>query len=159
MRRLFRTAALLVGLSTGSLDLHAQTRLDFGVYSVRSKTLVEASWQPFVDYLNKNLDDVEVRLHALDDAELQHALAAGELELLLTNPAHFIELRTSNRLSGAIATMVADAGGQPSSEFGGVILVRARDERLQTLADLQGKRVGTTHANFLATYPAQAHQY
>jgi len=156
MLRLFRTAALLVGLSTGSLDLHAQTRLDFGVYSVRSKTLVEASWQPFVDYLNKNLDDVEIRLHALDDAKLQHALAAGELELLLTNPAHFIELRTSNRLSGAIATMVADAGGQPSSEFGGVILVRARDERLQTLADLQGKRVGTTHANFLATYPAQA---
>lgn len=83
MRRLFRTAALLVGLSTGSLDLHAQTRLDFGVYSVRSKTLVEASWQPFVDYLNKNLDDVEIRLHALDDAELQHALAAQHF--LMTN--------------------------------------------------------------------------
>ncbi len=70
------------------------------MYSVRPKALVEASWKPFVDYLNASLDDVEVRLHALDDAELQHALAAGELELLLTNPAHFIELRTSNPALG-----------------------------------------------------------
>ena len=28
-------------------------------------------------------------------------------------------------------------------------------QTLSTLADLRGKRVGTTHANFLATYPAQ----
>ena len=156
MRRLLRTVVLLVCLSLGSTALHARTDLDFGVYSARPKALVEASWQPFVDYLNQHLDGVEVRLHALDDAGLQRALAAGEIDLLLTNPVHFIELRASNPLSGAIATVVADAGGQALSEFGGVILVRAGDASLKTLADLRGRRVGTTHANFLATYPAQA---
>ena len=156
MRRLLRTVVLLVCLSLGSAALHARTDLDFGVYSARPKALVEASWQPFVDYLNQHLDGVEVRLHALDDAGLQRALAAGEIDLLLTNPVHFIELRASNPLSGAIATVVADAGGQALSEFGGVILVRAGDASLKTLADLRGRRVGTTHANFLATYPAQA---
>ncbi len=156
MRRILRTALLCVGLGIGSLDLQAQPGLDFGVYSSRPKALVEASWQPFVDYLNTRLDGVEVRLHALDDAGLQRALAAGELELLLTNPAHFITLRSANPLSGAIATVVSDAGGQALNEFGGVILVRSGDKRLSALADLQGKRVGTTHANFLATYPAQA---
>ena len=156
IRRLLRTVVLLVCLSLGSTALHARTELDFGVYSARPKALVEASWQPFVDYLNQHLDGVEVRLHALDDAGLQRALAAGEIDLLLTNPVHFIELRASNPLSGAIATVVADAGGQALSEFGGVILVRAGDASLKTLADLRGRRVGTTHANFLATYPAQA---
>ena len=38
--------------------------------------------------------------------------------------------------AGAIATVVADAGGQALSEFGGVILVRAGDASLKTLADL-----------------------
>ena len=156
IRRLLRTVVLLVCLSLGSTALHARTELDFGVYSARPKALVEASWQPFVDYLNQHLYGVEVRLHALDDAGLQRALAAGEIDLLLTNPVHFIELRASNPLSGAIATVVADAGGQALSEFGGVILVRAGDASLKTLADLRGRRVGTTHANFLATYPAQA---
>ena len=131
IRRLLRTVVLLVCLSLGSTALHARTELDFGVYSARPKALVEASWQPFVDYLNQHLDGVEVRLHALDDAGLQRALAAGEIDLLLTNPVHFIELRASNPLSGAIATVVADAGGQALNEFGGVILVRADDTRLR----------------------------
>ena len=138
MRRILRTALLCVGLGIGSLDLQAQPGLDFGVYSSRPKALVEASWQPFVDYLNTRLDGVEVRLHALDDAGLQRALAAGELELLLTNPAQFITLRSANPLSGAIATVVSDAGGQALNEFGGVILVRSGDKRLSALADLQG---------------------
>ena len=102
MRRLLRTVVLLIGLSLGSAALHARAELDFGVYSARPKALVAASWQPFVDYLNTRLVGVEVRLHALDDAGLQRALAAGELDLLLTNPVHFIELRASNPLSGPL---------------------------------------------------------
>jgi len=97
MRRLLRTAVLLIGLSLGSAALHASTELVFGVYSARPKALVEASWKPFVDYLNARLGSVEVRLHALDDAGLQRALAAGALDLLLTNPVRRLPLHPDPR--------------------------------------------------------------
>ena len=154
-RAALRLAMLLVA-ALACTPLRAHTQLSFGVHSARPTAMVEAAWQPFVDYLNAGLDGVRVELRALDDAEVDSALAHGKLDLLLTNPAHFILLRASNPLSGAIATLVGEENGQALAEFGGVILVRAADPRIATLADLAGKRVGTTHANFLGTYPAQA---
>jgi diguanylate cyclase (GGDEF)-like protein/PAS domain S-box-containing protein len=156
LKRAVLRGALLLLAALACPPLLAETRLSFGVHSSRPKAVVEAAWQPFIDYLNASLDGVHVELRALDDGEASSALAQGKLDLLLTNPAHFIALRASNPLSGAIATLVGEHEGQPLTEFGGVILVRAADRRFATLADLAGKRIGTTQANFLGTYPAQA---
>src|SRR5690606_23348257 len=112
-------------------------------------------WQPFADYLGAGLGRV-VRLRVLDATAMHAAIARNELDLVLTNPTHLVELRTLSPLSGAIATQLDLQAGRAVSQFGGVILVRRDTAGLRELADLRGKRVATTHANFLGTFPAQA---
>lgn len=154
MIQLVRVLLAVIGL-IGSLYGHAGPALTLGVFAVRPVPQVQAMWQPFADYLGAGLGQ-EVRLRALDADGMADAIARHELDLILTNPTHLIELRASNPLSGAIATRLELTTGHAVSEFGGVILVRRDTARLRTIADLRGKRVATTHANFLGTFPAQA---
>ena len=148
------TASLL--LIAWALPAHADGPITLGVFALRPKPLVEAAWKPLADYLGEGLDGREVRLRVLDSGEMSAAIARHEIDLLLTNPTHFIELRASSPLSGAIATQVNRDGGLEVRAFGGVIVVRRDDARMRTLQDLAGRRVATTSSNFLGTYPAQA---
>ncbi len=138
-----------------SLPGLAQPPLTLGIFALRREPTVEAMWQPFADYLGAGLGR-EVRLQVLDSEAMKDAIARQALDLVLTNPTHLIELRTQSPLSGAIATKLDGAGAQAVSQFGGVILVRRDAPGLRSLADLRGKRVATTTANFLGTFPAQA---
>jgi diguanylate cyclase (GGDEF)-like protein/PAS domain S-box-containing protein len=151
---LFRALLAALVLIT-SLSAHAQPPLTLGVFALRPEPLVKAMWQPFADYLGAGLGR-QVRLRVLDAAAMHAAIARNELDLVLTNPTHLVELRTLSPLSGAIATQLDLQAGRAVSQFGGVILVRRDMAGLRELADLRGKRVATTHANFLGTYPAQA---
>lgn len=155
MRKHLARALLLVPLLLCALA-NAAEPLTLGVFALRPKPIVEATWHAFADYLGEGLGDREVRLRVLDTEELRGAIDRREVDLLLTNPAHFIELRASSPLSGAIATQVNLDGGIEVRSFGGVVVVRRKDEHLLSLADLAGRRVATTSSNFLGTYPAQA---
>ena len=106
-----------------SLAAHAQPPVTLGVFALRPEPLVQAMWQPFADYLGAGLER-EVRLRVLDAAAMHAAIARNELDLVLTNPTHLVELRTLSPLSGAIATQLDLQAGQAVSQFGGVILVR-----------------------------------
>ncbi len=158
MTRLIRylIGTLVLALCAG-MAVAADTKpITLGVFALRPKPIIEAAWRPFADYLGSGLGGREVRLRILDQAEMQAALRANELDLVLTNPAHFIALRAENELSGAIATQVNLDYGRPVSTYGGVIVTRADNPAIRRLADLEGKVVATSSANFLATYAAQA---
>ncbi|MDX9884774.1 EAL domain-containing protein [Thauera sp.] len=154
MKHLLRALLAALVLITG-LPGHAQPPVTLGVFALRPEPLVQAMWQPFADYLGAGLGH-EVRLRVLDAAAMQAAIARNELDLVLTNPTHLVELRTLSPLSGAIATQLDLQAGRAVSQFGGVILVRRDTPGLYDITDLRGKRVATTHANFLGTFPAQA---
>lgn len=155
MAILCRLAAFWLMLTALVSPAHSEAPLTLGVFALRPQALVESMWQPFAAYLGEGLGR-EVRLRVLDSNAMRDALARHELDLVLTNPTHLIELRASNPLSGAIATQLTRAGDRALRSFGGVILARRDAPGLRSLADLPGRRVATTHANFLATYPAQA---
>ena len=131
MGALLRHLAVWLLLLAG-IPAHAQPPLTLGVFALRPRPLVESMWQPFVDYLGEGLQR-EVRLRVLDSAEMRDALARHELDLVLTNPTHLIELRASNPLSGAIATQLTRAGDRVLRSFGGVILARRDTPGLRTL--------------------------
>ena len=156
LKHLIRALLAALALIT-SLPGHAQPAVTLGVFALRPEPLVQAMWQPFADYLGAGLGR-EVRLRVLDADAMQGAIARNELDLVLTNPTHLVELRTLSPLSGAIATQLDLQAGQAVSQFGGVILVRRDTAGLRDITDLPGKRVATTRANFLGTYPAQARE-
>jgi PAS domain S-box-containing protein len=133
----------------------ANQTLTLGMMAYRPQSLLEAQWQPLVDYLGQALPGHTVRLRVMQQAELERALRQKELDFIFTNPNHFISLRESNALSGAIATLVSLEGGTPSAQLGGVIIRLSERDDLKTLSDLAGQRIAAVGINYLGGHLAQ----
>lgn len=110
----------------------------------------------WANYLQKILPGHAVRLHFLEQDEMATAVDNALLDIVFTNPAHYIRLRSSNLLTGAIATQVTLHAGQPVSQLGGVIIKRKDNDSIKTLPDLEGKTVAILGRQYLGGYTAQA---
>lgn len=154
MSALFR--AVLVVLVLFGSAAHAADRLTLGVFAFRPKPIMIERYQPLADYLSEKLGGTPVELAVLEQAELDEAVAAHRVDLVMTNPSHYLELRSHNSLSGALATLVSSEGGQAVSSLGGCIIVRAGRGDITGLRDLRGRRVAISGPRFLGGYQAQA---
>ena len=160
LRRLCAFASVCLGLAGGLAQGHeeAAAELRLGIFAFRPKAIMAAEYQPLADYLSHSLPHTRVRLQVMEPAEMEQALRDGQLDLLFTNPSHFLVLRHQNRLSGAIATLVALENGQPTSLLGGVLIARADRDDLNTLADVRGRRLVAPGTRFLGGYQTQAYE-
>lgn len=113
-------------------------------------------WEPMVRFLEFALGDIEVELCVLDQDAMAQALRRGELDVVFTNPAHYIRLRTENHLSGAIVTQVNIEHERPVSKLGGVVIRHKDRKDLSRLEDLEGAKVAITGREYLGGYLAQA---
>ncbi len=133
----------------------AQPPLRFGVLSFRPDTQSLAQWQPLARYLESALNrPVDLSVHDLP--HLEAAVAGGELDVVFTNPGHYILLNQRYALSAPLATQVNAVGDDDVSEFGGVIFTRADAMKIVSLPDISGKRVAVTSVDFLGGYQLQA---
>lgn len=131
-------------------------QLTLGVFAYRPNAVMEAAWQPLANYLSEHLDGFDVTLRVLPQPEMQAALAAGELDLIFTNPAHYIDLRTRNEFTGALATLVTLLNGQPSAELGGVVIRRGNADGPNSLEELPGTSIAVVGRQFLGGFAVQA---
>lgn len=110
--------AVLVLLVAGNVA-KAQDGLALAVFAFRPKPVMVQLYQPLVDYLNQAVPEARLRLVVLNQEEMEQELGAQRLDLLFTNPSHFIVLRQRNRLTGALATLVAVEQGWRSAAWAG----------------------------------------
>lgn len=136
-------------------DLTAQP-LEIGIFNYRPEHVLRPMWAPLGDYLERNLPGRTVRLHFLDQDEMATAVDNALLDIVFTNPAHYIRLRSSNLLTGAIATQVTLHAGLPVSQLGGVIIKRKDNNNIKAPQDLEGKTVAILGRQYLGGYTAQA---
>jgi len=146
---------LLLGLLAGPLAALADT-LTLGVLAYRPIDQETARWQPLAEHLGKALPGQRVLLQALTYPELNRALERNELDFVLTNPAHYIELRQRNSLSGVLASLVESAGNTPLGAFGGVIFALASRQDLNSMQDLKERRVAFTGRSSFGGFQMQA---
>lgn len=146
---------LIVLLLLPGLALSAQQRLVLGVSAWMDTGNIHEDFQPLADYLGQSLGDVQVELQVLDEAGMNQAVANHQLDMVFTNPSHYILLRSESALTGALATVVRLVDGEPTSALGGVILVRSDDQHLLRLQDLRGRRIAHAGSGFLGGYQAQ----
>jgi len=157
MMRRCRAWLLVVALLAWPLLLSAQ-ELTLGVFAYRPKEIMLQQYQPLADYLSQVEPGLRVKLSVLTQDELEAALRNNRLDMVLTNPGHFLVLRHRHRLSGAIATLETLEAGQATSALGGVILTRADDDHIQTLRDLKGHRVAIPGTRFLGGFQSQVYE-
>ena len=153
MMRCWRLLALLLGglaQAAGALEL--------GVLAARPKEVMQAQYRPFADYLSVALGGEPVNLHLLDHDELQDAIMRNGLDLVLTNPTSYLQLRSRNSLSGVLATVRMQHRGRATTQQGGVIIARAERTDLDRLTDLRGRRVAVPSLRALGGYLAPARE-
>lgn len=144
-------------LNHGSNALSTQS-LILGVFAYRPDTVMKSHYEPLAAYLDEALgEEYSLELRVLNDQQMQESLRHNQLDFLLTNPGHYLVLRSQTSMSGVIATLVRNSDGLAASALGGVIFVR-NDSSLKTLQDLKGKRIAIPGARFLGGYQAQIYE-
>ncbi len=113
--------------------------LRIGVLAFLGEDAAVAEWSPLIARLQAALPSHAPTLHQLDHAGLHEAAQRGELDFIITNPGHYIELEAS---LGASRILTLDAGGgrAPERALGSAVVV-PRASALRTLEDLRGQRL------------------
>ncbi len=114
--------------------LEAET-IVLAVLAKRGKELTLKRWKPLVSYLNRMLT-YEVKLEPLPFEELSKAVREGEVDLVLANPAMYVELEACCGLA-PIVTMKNLKFGRIYTRFGGVIFTRADRTDIKDLKSLK----------------------
>lgn len=150
--------ALVLFAAIAWLPAFAQDTLTLGVLAFRPRALILERYAPLADYLSRRLGGVRVELAVLSQEELDEAVDARRIDLLMTNPSHYLELRSHNSLSGALATVISVQNGQAVTGLGGVIIVAAGRTDIGDLAALAGRRVAIPGLRFLGGYQTQVYE-
>ncbi|WP_417581115.1 diguanylate cyclase [Nitrincola sp.] len=133
-------------------------RLNFGVFSYLGQEQTEAKYAPLIAYLNSVLVTEEVILHVLPQSELNQRIRDSEVDIVTTNPTHFLVARAQYPLTGVIATLVESHQGLPSYQLGGAILTSADRQDINSLQDIKNKRVAVPSRENMGGYLAQVYE-
>ena len=149
--------ALLVALTVMGTapSVRADSVLTLGILSFRPHEEIEQNWTPLAEYLSRALVGYQVRLVAVGYEELEQALDHNELDFVLTNPSHYIRIRSKNSLSGVLATLVVEEQGRAVTGFGGVVITHAESTDITDWEDLAGRSIAAVAEGSLGGYQAQ----
>lgn len=138
------------------LNLHAEDKVRFGVFAYLGYEQTKAKYEPLVKYLNDKLDK-EVVLEILSQDEIDNKISQQQLDIVTTNPTHFLVIRQKHHLSGAIATLIEQFNDIPTSRLGGVIITKT-DSSINELKDITNKLIATPSTKHMGGFRAQAYE-
>lgn len=150
----------IVGVCLINNLVHAKTPLTLGVLAYLPEEEMIERYQPLADYLTSALTETEVRILPLTytNNQVETAIENNSLDLLLTNPSHYIKLRTTHELSGVMLTQVVLRSNEIVSSFGGVIFTHANNKHINSLNDLKNKHIAAADIRSLGGYQAQTYE-
>ncbi|OAQ21799.1 PhnD/SsuA/transferrin family substrate-binding protein [Thermosulfurimonas dismutans] len=125
---------LWISLVFSPVAVSAQT-ITFAVLAKRGKEAAIKRWQPLVDYLHETTP-YTIKLEPLPFEALKEAVQKGQADLVLANPAMYMEFKACCGLS-PIVTMKNLKFGKTYTRFGGVIFTRSEHRYLSTLEDFK----------------------
>ena len=154
-------AALILTLCDPLIALSGNTAvaaesLRFGAFAYIGEEQTRKQYQPIADYLNARLAPDRVILEVLPQEEIDRRIDEKTLDIVTTNPTHFLKARAKRPLTGVIATLVEMEGNQPLYRLGGVIIARSNNPSVREPGDIRGKRIGTPSLTHLGGFRAQA---
>lgn len=148
----------LVWLAFGAPVLADELPLTLGVLSFRPTAVAQAQWQPLERYLNQTIKGRHFVLKVFGFDALQEAVRQRTVDIVITQPAEYVRMVHQNGLSSPLATIINLEEGKPVRAFGGVILVSSHRGDLNSLKDLDGKRIATASRVSFGTYLIQAYE-
>jgi diguanylate cyclase (GGDEF)-like protein/PAS domain S-box-containing protein len=155
VRRFVISVLLLIATELMAIaEVNADETLTLGVFAYRPDHVLQERYQPLADYLSRETG-IRIRLEVLNQENMSRAIAANRLDLFLTNPSHFLLIRSERSLTGVLATLVRRSRESSTASLGGVIFTRAGRNDIEHLADLRDKTIASPGVHFLGGYQTQ----
>ena len=136
--------------------LSAEEALRLGILAFRPKEQALAQWQPFATYLQNTIKK-PIALQIYNYPEFTQAVENHEVDIILTNPGHYIVLKNKYILSAPLVTQITQKENNLLTHFAGVIFTR-QGSSLTTLKDLKNKKIAVANENSLGAYQMQAYE-
>lgn len=111
-----------------------------GVFVYQGERAATEDWSPILDYLQRTLPEHRFRLEQYDVDGLRAAIAAEQVDLVITNPGYYVVMENEFGIS-RIATLASPMALSTRQAIGSVVIARADRQDLHDLADLSGKRI------------------
>ncbi|MGC9457392.1 MAG: PAS domain S-box protein [Halothiobacillaceae bacterium] len=127
-----------------------------GVFAHEETGRVNERFKPLIPVLEQALPEHKVELQALSYPALESALAQGHIDLLITNPSHYVSRRLTGSLGGPIATLAGEAEAQTGGRLGGVVLARSDEPGRLAVSDLTDLVIALPRIESLGGFQAQA---
>ncbi|KXB32222.1 hypothetical protein AT959_03970 [Dechloromonas denitrificans] len=140
-------------LSPGA-HAHENGVVRIGILAFRDIQSTHQQWSALERYLSEEIGAQQFSVVPMYLDDLSQAVAAGEVDFVLTQPEHYVLLRARHGLA-AVSTLMSMVGEQPVAQFGGVIFTRAGRPDINSLSDVKGKTVASTHQNSFGSYRIQ----
>lgn len=134
------TLLLFAAPSLSADEAPARREVRIGVLAFLGAEAAVSEWSPLKRRLEAALPRYVFRLVELDHARMDAAARAGELDFVVTNPGHYVELESELGAS-RILTLDSGKGRSAAEALGSTVVARSDSRDLDTLADLRGRRV------------------
>ncbi len=105
-------------------------------------------WRPTAKALTRRIEGACFKVVPLDFDALPPAVGDARVDFVLANPAIYVRLEHDFGVR-RIATLRKRVGDRLYDRFGGVILTRADNDAVRTLADLRGRAFAAVHETSL----------
>lgn len=112
--------------------------VSIGVLAYRGDAVARAQWAPLVEQLSQSIPEFRFKITPYDMPSLTNAVAGGEVDLVLTNPGHYVLLESKYRVARIATIKKGEVEGEKTL-FGAVIIVHQSRTDIRTLEDLKGK--------------------
>ncbi|WP_370512980.1 sensor histidine kinase [Ottowia flava] len=112
-----------------------------GVLAYLGNEAAVEEWSPVVTQLSKALPGRSVELRLLAHEGLVAAAKGRDIDFVITNPGHYVELESRVGASRILTLQTGDAPGSADQAIGTAVVTRSDDQRIQRLADLRSQRV------------------
>lgn len=153
--KLFRLLILLAAL-LGMHPSHARP-LVIGVLAWQENITDSREWQALKNVLERQSFGSGFELKPMKRSEIEHALAAHSVDLVLSNPGDYVFYEHRFGLS-RIATLVTAPASLPTDVLASALVVRADRNDIHSINDLKNKRLATVSNTAFGGYQMFAGQ-
>lgn len=136
----------------------AASPIHIGVLAFRPTEAVQKRWQPLARYLEQAIPGTRFSIEVMTHAKLDQATRRRKVQLVLTNPGHYLQLHARNGLGKVLVTKINRMAGFDLGGFGGVAFTLAGRTDIDSWEDLAGKRVAFVARRALGGYQMQAYE-
>lgn len=126
---------MLAGIAIAAPD---ETTVRIGVLAHRGDAQAISRWSSTTDYLSSKIAGYRFEIVPLNLRDMLSATSRGEIQFSLTNAGNYADLEQRFGVS-RIATLLTREGKQVRLRYGAVIITRADNTAIKSLADLKNK--------------------